>query len=144
MPSVTPVENSGQFEVALLSHQRTVAKFGATWCGPCKVMAPGFVSVAAASGHHLQFLEVDIDECWQTAEKYGVKSVPTLIIFEGGAEKKRYVGLLTPAKLQSWLDDAELNYAKDYGFESHILEKFEEMIFIHESILASVMYTQVT
>ena len=105
MSSVTPVESADVFENLLKSHQRTVAKFGATWCGPCKVMSPGFVSVASTSGDQLQFVEVDIDDCWQSAEKYSVKSVPTLIVFEGGIEKKRHVGLLTPSKIESWLNE---------------------------------------
>lgn len=107
MSSVTPVENSDAFEALLKGQQKqTVAKFGATWCGPCKVMAPGFVSVASLSpDSSVKFVEVDIDECWQSAEKYSVKSVPTLIVFEGGVEKKRNVGLLSSAKISEWLNE---------------------------------------
>lgn len=106
MSSVTPVENSDVFETLLKGHRQTVAKFGATWCGPCKVMSPGFVTIASLSSDaSVQFVEVDIDECWQSAEKYSVKSVPTLIVFEGGVEKKRHVGLLSSAKIAEWLNE---------------------------------------
>jgi thioredoxin 1 len=69
-----------------------VKKFSATWCGPCRMLAPMIESIKPSySG--VKFEEIDIDEYSDIAEKYGVKSVPTVIIEKNGVEVNRFVGV---------------------------------------------------
>lgn len=69
-----------------------VKKFSATWCGPCRMLAPMMESIKPSySG--VKFEEIDIDENANIAEKYGVRSVPTVIIEKDGVEITRFVGV---------------------------------------------------
>ena len=69
-----------------------VVKYGATWCGPCKAIAPKFEQLAAKYKETAVFLTVDIDDLSDIAEKFGINSVPTVLIFHGGKEVKRVQG----------------------------------------------------
>lgn len=70
----------------------TVKKFSATWCGPCRMLAPMFEEVKQGlSG--VRFENIDIDEQFEVASKYGVRSVPTVIVEKNGVEVQRLVGV---------------------------------------------------
>jgi|TARA_B110000977_G_scaffold195551_1_gene274225 thiol-disulfide isomerase/thioredoxin len=71
---------------------KTAKYFGATWCGPCKTFKP-VMNEVAGEGHSVQF--IDIDRQQDLAAKYNVRSVPTVIIEEGGVEVDRVVGMQT-------------------------------------------------
>jgi|TARA_R110000782_G_scaffold265592_1_gene359444 thiol-disulfide isomerase/thioredoxin len=71
---------------------KTAKYFGATWCGPCKTFKP-VMNEVAGEGHSVQF--IDIDQQQDLAAKYNVRSVPTVIIEEGGVEVDRVVGMQT-------------------------------------------------
>jgi thiol-disulfide isomerase/thioredoxin len=71
---------------------KTAKYFGATWCGPCKTFKP-VMNEVAGEGHSVQF--IDVDQQQDLAAKYNVRSVPTVIIEEGGVEVDRVVGMQT-------------------------------------------------
>ena len=70
---------------------KTAKYFSATWCGPCKVFKP-VMNEIAGEGYHVEF--IDIDSLSDLAEKYNIRSVPTVVIEQGGKEINRFVGAL--------------------------------------------------
>ena len=72
-----------------------VKKFGATWCGPCRALAPVLVQIkeSFSTNSNVKFEEYDIDEYSEVTEQYGVRSVPTVIIEKNGVELQRFSGL---------------------------------------------------
>ena len=68
---------------------KTMKYFSATWCGPCKVFKPLMIEVAS-EGHSVEFIDVDQEQ--NKAIKYGVRSVPTVVIEENGIEVDRFIG----------------------------------------------------
>jgi thioredoxin 1 len=68
-----------------------VVDFWAPWCGPCRAVEP-ILEQLAESHEHVRFAKLDIDENVATAVRYGVLSIPTVILFEGGEERERVVG----------------------------------------------------
>ena len=84
--------NVENFEKEILNNEGiALVDFYATWCGPCKMIAPIIHDIANESTD-VTVGKVDIDESLALAEKYGVASVPTLIIFKNGQEQERLVG----------------------------------------------------
>ena len=67
--------------------------FFATWCGPCKMLAPVIDEIGAESDGSYAVYKVDIDECEDIAMDFGIMSVPTMIIFKDGAEAERLIGV---------------------------------------------------
>jgi thioredoxin 1 len=81
------------FEQEVLKSQVPVlVDFTATWCGPCKALAPVVEKVADEFAGKYRIVKVDIDDASQTAARYTVRSVPTLMVFKGGAKTGQHVG----------------------------------------------------
>lgn len=66
--------------------------FWATWCGPCKMMAPNVDDIATQYKGRVAVGKVDVDECPSLAERFGIMSIPTLIVFNDGEKKEVLVG----------------------------------------------------
>lgn len=83
------------FEKEVIYNQRPVlVDFYAEWCGPCKMLSPTINEVSEELGGQLDFAKVNIDTAPSVAEFFGVMSVPTLILFKGGTEMVRTVGVV--------------------------------------------------
>jgi thioredoxin 1 len=94
------VFNDLNFDQEVLASDKPVlVDFTATWCGPCKQLAPIIDQVAAELGDEARVGKLDIDEAPLTAGKFGVRGVPTVMVFRGGERVEQHVGLTTKAKL---------------------------------------------
>ena len=80
--------------------------FWAPWCGPCRQMAPGLDKLAGERRSQLQVAKVNTDENPQLSGRYGIRGIPTLILFRGGAEVARQTGAMDPASLNRWVSQA--------------------------------------
>jgi thioredoxin 1 len=78
--------------------------FSATWCGPCKKLEPIISELAGDYDGRLKVVKVDIDKSRDTAVRFGVMSVPTLVLFRDGAVKDQIVGLLSKRALSDRVD----------------------------------------
>ena len=81
------------FNETINSEKPTLVDFYATWCGPCKTLTPILESAAKELGNDAKILKVDIDNNMDAARQYGVRSVPTLILFKEGKEVWRQSGV---------------------------------------------------
>ena len=91
---MSEVVSSSDFQSKVLDAQGPVlVDFFATWCGPCKMLAPTLDEVAAETAGKAAVYKLDIDQSPDIAQKYGVMSVPTLMVFENGQVKNQAVGV---------------------------------------------------
>ncbi len=92
--------NDGSFEDSVLQADiPTVVDFWAVWCGPCKMIAPILDDIASEYEGKLQVAKLDVDHNGESAMKYGVMSIPTLILFKAGQPVERIVGFMPKEKL---------------------------------------------
>lgn len=80
-----------------------VVDFWAPWCGPCRMMAPHFERAAARAEPNVRFAKLNTDENPQTAGRFGIRSIPTVIVFQGGREAARRSGAMDANALGDWL-----------------------------------------
>jgi len=78
--------------------------FWAEWCGPCKAISPILDEIASEYGDRIRIAKLNIDHNRQTPLKYGVRGIPTLILFKNGAPEAQQVGLVAKSKLAALLD----------------------------------------
>lgn len=83
----------GKFNEMINSTTPTLVDFYATWCGPCKMMSPLLEQVASEMGDETKIIKIDIDKNRDTAAQYGIRSVPTLLLFKEGDIVWRQSGL---------------------------------------------------
>jgi thioredoxin 1 len=92
--------NDDNFDSEVLrATEPVLVDFTATWCGPCKALAPIVESLAAESGGKYKVVKVDVDHAPNTASRFGIRGVPTVMVFQGGERKAQHVGLTNKANL---------------------------------------------
>lgn len=95
MTSNTPVLDDARFDdLVLKSELPVLIKFSTRQCAPCKALAPIVDRIAAEVQGRCRVFSVDIDEAPRTAARYGIRAVPTLLAFAGGAPRGQLVGLV--------------------------------------------------
>lgn len=93
------------FETEVLQSARPVlVDFWAEWCGPCRQIAPFLEEMAAEYGDKLDVVKVNIDENPNTPTKYGVRGIPTLMLFKNGELVDQKVGALPKSRLVDWVN----------------------------------------
>ena len=93
------------FESAVSSDKATLVDFFAEWCGPCKMQTPVLHKVAEEYSDKMNFGAVNVDDAEDIAAKYGVQSIPTLIVFKKGELIKRAEGMKNESQLKEWLKE---------------------------------------
>jgi thioredoxin 2 len=78
--------------------------FWAPWCGPCRMMAPAFEQAASLLEPRVQLIKINTEEQQSVAAKYGIRSIPTLILFKAGAEVARVSGAMDSKGLVAWTE----------------------------------------
>ena len=98
------VKNSQEFEKEVISSEEVViVDFWAVWCGPCKMFKPIFEKTSAEYDD-VTFVKVDVDEAGEVAQKYNIRSIPTILMFKGGEVIAENHGMMSPAKLKEFID----------------------------------------
>ena len=90
----------------LKSNEPVVVDFWAEWCGPCKMIAPALEEIAGLLGDKVKIVKLNVDENPATAQKYGIMSIPTLMLFKNGELASRQVGAAPRQKLEQWITSA--------------------------------------
>ena len=88
----------------LKSDKPVLVDYWAEWCGPCKMIAPILNEIADEYGDRLKIVKLDIDANQETPPKYGIRGIPTLMLFKGGEVEATKVGALSKSQLAAFLD----------------------------------------
>ncbi|TDY22056.1 thioredoxin [Paraburkholderia sp. BL6665CI2N2] len=102
--SIKHVSDASFEQDVIKSDKPVLLDFWAEWCGPCKMTAPVLDEVAKDYGDRLQVAKIDVDEHQMTPVKFGVRGIPTLILFKNGTAVAQKVGALSKSQLAAFLD----------------------------------------
>ena len=97
--------NDGDFEKDVLQSEKpALVDFWAEWCGPCKMIAPLLDEAAGEYADRLSIVKLNVDENPNTAQKFGIRSIPTLILFKDGNVQAQKLGAMSKSQLTDFLD----------------------------------------
>jgi thioredoxin 1 len=103
--SIINITNENFESEVLKAEQPVLVDFWAEWCGPCKMIAPILEQVADEYQGRLSLVKLDVEENQNIAMQYGVRSIPTLMLFKGGVVEAQHVGMLSKEQLGQLLDE---------------------------------------
>jgi len=105
--NVVEITDSTFDSEVLRSDQPVLVDFWAPWCGPCRKIAPMIDELASENVGAAKIGKVNIDDNQQSAFKYGIEAIPTILIFKGGQPVQRFQGIPAKARVQEALDSAK-------------------------------------
>jgi len=95
----------GNFDADVTKNEKAVLiDFWAEWCGPCKMIAPLLDEAADEYAEDLAIVKLNVDENPNTAQKFGIRSIPTLILFKDGAVQAQKLGAMSKSQLAEFID----------------------------------------
>jgi thioredoxin 1 len=103
--STTSVSDASFEDDVIKADRPVLVDFWAEWCGPCKTIGPALEEIAKELGDRVTVAKINIDENPQTPTKYGVRGIPTLMLFKDGEVAATKVGALPRNQLQDWLEE---------------------------------------
>jgi len=97
--------NDSSFEADVLNSDKpALVDFWAEWCGPCKMIAPILEEAAGEYADKLSVVKLNVDESPNIAQKFGIRSIPTLMLFKDGAVQAQKLGAMSKSQLTEFLD----------------------------------------
>ena len=106
MSKAVPVDDSNFDQMVLQADKPVLVDLWATWCKPCQMIAPILDELSEEYNGKINFVKVDVDQNPKTAARYGIMSIPTLLIFKNGEPVSHIVGLRPKAEIKRKLEDA--------------------------------------
>lgn len=105
MSEIVSDVNDGSFEQDVLQADKPVlVDFWAAWCAPCRMLAPTVEAVAEKYSTSARVVKLNVDENPSVSQRYGIKGIPTLILFKGGKEEERVVGATSKEAISRMID----------------------------------------
>ena len=105
MSTVTVTDESFDKDV-LQASKPVLVDFWAEWCGPCKMIAPALEQIASELGEQVTVAKLNIEDSPTTPSRYGVRGIPTMMLFKGGQMASMKVGAMPKQKIVEWLNEA--------------------------------------
>jgi thioredoxin 1 len=99
---IIDIKSQEEFNQVIEDNEKVLVDFWAQWCGPCKMVAPALDQLNKELDNVI-IAKVDIDNVTDVPEKYGVRSIPTLLKFENGSAEETRVGFQTVKQLKDWM-----------------------------------------
>ena len=96
--------NTEKFDELLKGEKPVVCDFFATWCGPCKMLAPVMEEVSKEFEDKAVFVKVDVDENAELARRYGIMSIPLVVVFKNGEEAAKSLGYTSKSETKEFLE----------------------------------------
>lgn len=112
MANILHVQKDNWQEV-LISSKPMLVDFWAGWCAPCRALAPTFEKLAEKYGNEIGFAKVDVDDLPELPNQFGIRSIPTLVLLQGGEVIEQVVGLQSFEKLANLLDQHTSRVARN-------------------------------
>jgi len=104
--ATTPVTDASFATDVLGSSEPVVVDFWAEWCGPCKQIGPALEEISTEMGDRVKVIKINIDENPGVPSKYGVRGIPTLMMFKNGQVAATKVGALPKGKIVEWIEES--------------------------------------
>lgn len=100
------IKNAAEYDAVLSGNKSVFVDFFADWCGPCKMLAP-VVEELSAENPDVKFIKVNVDENPDVASRYGIMSIPTLLVFRNGEQVASSVGFMPKPQVQELVNKAK-------------------------------------